>query len=658
MRHTLPPLLFALTVGLVAPWHQSPSAAGMPGLKEKPAYRSHPPMRALPTPSSKPMGKGPAFFVDAGKGNDAGDGSQAKPWKTVGHAVKRLRPGDTLYLRGGTYYEHVSVTVSGTDKQPITIRSYPGELAILDGGLREFHDDPANAWEPVPGGAEGEFRSRKAYPGLGPVVMGHFADSMIPLHGYRHLVDLRTANEYWNLRNNQDTDNGIYCGPGLWYDSKTQRIHVRLAHTKLPALGADNYRGETDPRKLPLIVAGSGVPLKIENCKHLRIHGLVVRGGSRATISLTSSEDIELDHVTVYGGSPALMVQSVRGLRITDCAFRGISAPWSFRTSHKYRGVAAYLLTVRQTMPPTRNVEIAYSELTDSHDGPFLGTVKGLKLHHNLVDNFNDDGIYLTAMGVGGDLHIYQNRLSRCLHVFAFFGKYETGSGVYVYRNVIDLRPPVHYFPPSKADDPRFGPKQPGGKPGVPSRGRLCGDHGSPTWEPIYFYHNTVLADEPAFRNFYGAGWGGHTRGTKRRVFNNVFVQTEGNPGLNFSSADDDLHADGNLHWGLRDGPTFKGDFFAPFRKSPRFAASKKHYAPGWGARDLFADPRFNHLSARWDAPLDLRLREGSPAVDAGLELPADWPDPLRKLDRGRPDIGALAVGTAMPPVGPRRAPP
>ncbi len=449
------------------------------------AYRSHPPMRPLPTPSQRPMGKGAAFFVDPAKGDDQSDGTQPRPWKTLSHAVRQLKPGDTLYLRGGTYYERVTVTLKGAADKPITIRSFPGELAVIDGGVREFLEQPATAWKPLMGGAEGEFVSTKPYPNLGGVVLGNFGDSMVPLHGYRHLVDLRSRNEYWNVGEKLSVEQSIYCGPGVWYDGKTGYLHARLAHTTLKCLGSDNYRGETDPRKLPLIIAGAQTPLRIEGAKHLRVQDVVVRGCSKATIAIAESEDVELNNVTAYGGSPVVMVHSTRRLRMLHCALRGIAAPWSFRTSHKYRGVAAYLLTARgDVTPPNRNFEIAHCELTDSHDGPFIGSIKGLKFHHNLVDNCNDDGVYLTAMGVGGDVHVYQNHLSRCLHVFSFFGNYPTGSGVYIYRNVIDLRPPVHYFQPSGADDPRFAAKP----DEVPSRGRLCGDHGGPTWEPIWFY--------------------------------------------------------------------------------------------------------------------------------------------------------------------------
>jgi hypothetical protein len=118
------------------------------------------------------------------------------------------------------YYERPVLRRSGTADEPITIRSYPGEVAVIDGGLREFLDHPETAWEPFAGGAVGEFVSTKTYHGLNerqvphqflpgswepmwgiederPLALGHFADSMVPLHGYRLAVDLRSDNELW-----------------------------------------------------------------------------------------------------------------------------------------------------------------------------------------------------------------------------------------------------------------------------------------------------------------------------------------------------------------------------------------------------------------------------------------------------------------------------
>src|SRR4051812_37180887 len=77
-------------------------------------FASRPPMRPLRTPSKRPLEKGPNFYVDSAKGADGNDGSEVKPWKRVQHAVNRLKPGDTLLPRTGTYYETVRVAAMGT----------------------------------------------------------------------------------------------------------------------------------------------------------------------------------------------------------------------------------------------------------------------------------------------------------------------------------------------------------------------------------------------------------------------------------------------------------------------------------------------------------------------------------------------------------------
>jgi len=60
--------------------------------------------------------------------------SAATPWKTIQKAANSANtPNSTVFIRGGTYKENVTVNVSGTAGQPITFKGYPGEKAILDG---------------------------------------------------------------------------------------------------------------------------------------------------------------------------------------------------------------------------------------------------------------------------------------------------------------------------------------------------------------------------------------------------------------------------------------------------------------------------------------------------------------------------------------------
>src|SRR5688572_14838900 len=83
------------------------SALLSPSMAAADTYASHPPIREMPKPSNRPLAEGPAKFVDATTGSDTADGSEKAPWKTINHALKQLSPGDTLYLRKGSYFENV-----------------------------------------------------------------------------------------------------------------------------------------------------------------------------------------------------------------------------------------------------------------------------------------------------------------------------------------------------------------------------------------------------------------------------------------------------------------------------------------------------------------------------------------------------------------------
>ena len=48
-------------------------------------------------------------------------------------ALQRVNPGDTVFLREGSYGEFVVPTRSGKPGKMITLKSYPGEIAKIDG---------------------------------------------------------------------------------------------------------------------------------------------------------------------------------------------------------------------------------------------------------------------------------------------------------------------------------------------------------------------------------------------------------------------------------------------------------------------------------------------------------------------------------------------
>ncbi len=59
------------------------------------------------------------------------------PWalQTALAQPAAVHPGDTIWLRGGTYTGMFTSHLTGTSSQPIVVRQYPGERATLDGNV-------------------------------------------------------------------------------------------------------------------------------------------------------------------------------------------------------------------------------------------------------------------------------------------------------------------------------------------------------------------------------------------------------------------------------------------------------------------------------------------------------------------------------------------
>ncbi len=659
-----------------------------PAWAEEPAFKSHPPQRALPTASTRPLAAGPRKYVDPQRGDDArGDGSEAQPWRTINHALTLLSAGDTLLLRGGTYFENVYCAVAGTAEKPITIRSHPGELAIIDGGLPIFQTDPASAWEPAPNGPADEFQSTASYRNLRDVV-GRFGDSLVGLQTYWYRMDLQATNELW-ITNPKTFVEPMYCGPGLWYDKQTGKIHVRLAHTQLQlpeSVGyqVTRYQGATDPRTLPLVVAPfNSLPLYVDQAMYVNFQDLAVRGGGLITVKLNFSVHVNFDRCTIYAGGYGVWAKGAGPLQMTNCGVFGMIAPWMFRTenvsyayspkvyppflegaaepersgfSHTKRAEPRVVRHIARLpthavlvteggfefetfyYPLNHDWDISHCEFTDGHDGVYLSG-RDIHFHHNLVDRMQDDAVYVSSPTpfITDGLYVYQNLIRTCVAGFGAHARGGPGGKIYLFRNVVDMRQMLQFGRPTD--------KKPEGNifPGHLAWLVHNPDH-IISMEHIYMYQNTTVTQMGHILGAYGAGMPMHLHPqAERRVFNNLHVYFGGRQypkawGYKRDAAN--LALDANLHWHCDPSVKAPADYFASSRNHPLSEANKAHYPEGWDAHSLIGDPALRRFDLAGDC--DLRPGVHSSANGAGIVLPADWPDPLRPADGSRPDIGAL----------------
>lgn len=80
------------------------------------------------------------FYVSP-TGTPEGNGSIKRPWD-LQTALNQpgVQPGDTIWLRGGTYSGSYIARLNGTPTSPIIVRQYAGERATIDGGSKNENE--------------------------------------------------------------------------------------------------------------------------------------------------------------------------------------------------------------------------------------------------------------------------------------------------------------------------------------------------------------------------------------------------------------------------------------------------------------------------------------------------------------------------------------
>ncbi|HWL51881.1 MAG TPA: hypothetical protein VNQ90_05575 [Chthoniobacteraceae bacterium] len=605
---------------------------------------SHPPTR-LPVFSRSPdFPEGPFYCVDPLNGDDRASGTEAAPWKSINASLEKLRPGDTLLLREGIYFEAVYCSIVGKPGLPITLRSYPGERAILDGSLPEFQVDPAGAWEPAQG--KGEYRSTREYRNIRDV-LGLFADSHLGLQTYWHRDHLLAENELAGINPATGSEEPYYCGPGLFYDKTTGRIHARLAPTRQNSPFFDDYNGPADPRELPLVVTPfRRSPLFLDQAMHLRFRDLIVRGGGYNTLLMHFAVDVEFEYVTVYGGTYCIRSKNSGPVKLRHCGVYGQIPPWGYRTEnclmtfdHLYYDPFTQPPTPRSEkniarlpthavlvmeggeesdvfyFPANHHWEVSHCEFADSHDGLYFNG-RHLHLHHCWMHDMQDDVIYLsnpTPTRVCDDVHISRNYLSHCMLPFGGHTRGCSSGQLHIYGNVVDMREPTRF------DRPTF--EQPEGRMQFPNRiGSFFLIHGLTGllgMENLGFYHNTVLITS----HYAGSTLSWLFPETTRSVYNNIFVYYRGWPELEkIPATKGPIRLDGNLHW----SPVANGEtsWLDAVRASPQAAAHAACWnGETWDRHSLEGNPCFYRFS-RDTSDFDGRLQEGSPARGLAVDFP------------------------------------
>jgi hypothetical protein len=586
------------------------------------------------------------------RGSDDSPGSLARPWRTIGFALSRLRPGDTLLIRGGTYLERPTVAASGTADARITIQSYPGERAVIDSGPAEFRTSGNRDWEPV-NPAIGEYRSvrRSASDQAYAYVDGvpGYRNGRVMLIPYQSAEAFRATSDAY-----VDESTPFYAGPGVFYDPADERVHIRLAKTADLRAAESRYGAvfdgdRPDPRRHPIILSSAPSTLVVDG-SHLVVRNLTVNQARASIVLSPGAHDVRFDGITVWTGDSAIKAdgKGIHHITVTRSRVYGDNPRWIFWSDMKNPPAPADLLrsTSIDLSGGTHDWEISYTHLRGSGQDLISTNTdeQRIAVHHNRMEDCGDDALELEGTRNVGEVRVYENLISNCLVAVAPGQTSPSFSGpLYVFRNVIVLLrdPPVNRA--TGINDwnggGRFGYEY------------MFKQHAGNT----YIYHNTLV-----LLNHGGDGLNlipETPAGTY--VANNVAVVVNGPVNGDYPTGPGQI-VNGNLYWkanGAGGDPLLADyDTVQAFSRATGLERDGIGEVAGRGTDPRFAGFRpdvVRPAARRWELrpgsevfePADFRLLRGSPAIGAGIAIP-DHPRLGRLPDtRSSRDIGALPYG-------------
>jgi hypothetical protein len=584
-------------------------------------------------------------------GDDAGPGTDSQPWRTIARATRDLVAGDTLELRGGTYFERdLQLDLAGTAARPITLRGRDGEVAVVDGGFGQFRSAGNDDWLPYDAG-RGIYRSRDAFPDAnvvyGVLGAGSDGDLLVPYTDYGALSsDLEDYSE----------SAPFYVGPGVCWNSSDAHVYVRLQPSRYHARLGLPPPASGDPRQVPMVLFADGAVLQLAStAAFLVFEGLVVRHGSTVVDVASGSHDLTLLRCELFGGRYGVVTRDgMHDLLIDGLVVNGRFPAWLARSDVKRpsAGPPAHLLqgSALQLEGGIDRVVIRNCHVTGLFDAiDTNGTPTAFDVHDNAFDTIRDDVFEVATAGHHFDFH--HNTIRRATAAVSWAGSVPPPAGAagtkYVHHNVIDTSTPQLYG----RDDPQHllaaawrGPAGDGMATGVPfATHDTASLSGTDPWK---IYHNTIVGAADVDGDGLGVSYrfAPFDASVPHEVCNNILVQTGDQWLVNDARVDDGSQVfDGNLYYRSFASPTQpllqsyrSSSGSASFQRLSDFLASAlwqatRSYGPGWETAGVEGDPQLD---------VDWRPAASGPAASGALDLSG----------RGWPGVASVAWRGALPP--------
>ncbi|KAJ3439349.1 f-box only protein [Anaeramoeba flamelloides] len=531
------------------------------------------------------------------------DGELKGEYSTIQEAVNAIsEAGDQVVIPGGHYYEVVDVSNKdfGTEDKPIIIKAKDSETVIIDGAYQPLTESGNGLWENSDVFGSGYYMadfSEKECPSS-YMVYGTNDDQLL----------------LWTYGTEENMEE-FFAGQGVYYDSTTDYVHIKL-------------KDDEDPNDVELYL-NCYWTFHVSTATYLTIENLEFRNGQR-TVLLDRCTNCVLKGSTINGYNTGLRLRYAESnnVLIEKNVVKQSRDPewwWSDVKSISPKTMESTAIT----LDAGDDNKIANNEIIGWFNGVAYSVDdaelnNNLKIYGNKIHEIYDDAI--EPEGYCTNCEIYNNIV---YDAFVSISMAPVVGPLYVYRNIFISDKVIKYDKPNNETLNPFAMKF---------------NHGmSPDASKIYFYHNTVFSQGKVYNGPYE-----DQKLSNCNFYNNIFYSDGTYPTYILERSglkSDGIDYNGNLYYiDVEQGTQYYFKYYNSYSLDTRYYSLEEALAgnakgTGWETDGISGeDPLFTDLEA---SPIkDFTLQKKSPAIDAAVVLPNDYPTIIKKCGE-KFDIGA-----------------
>lgn len=523
-----------------------------------------------------------AYYVSP-SGSDSNAGTEVAPWKTLGYALTKLNAGDTLYLRGGTYFESERTTSrSGTASAPIVIQSYPGERAVIDGSLPDFQAAPNDAWELVNSTLQ-LYRSKRTF--SGSRIRAWLTNDNLQLIEYSSAQNLESTN-YGQVNGTAP----LYIGPGVQL-RPDGHVYIRLQPNPTDLVNASGQQitavpADPNPGNNKIALFTSKYIVELDGASYIQFRDVTLSYSQSIIDAKNGAHHIGFTGCTFDFGTYGFVLRdNIHDWNIASSGFNnglpGFVYWTDVKNGDKESAEAYPEFQSAAIIGAIHGFTISKNTFHDTFDALDIDTGStDSQITGNVFQTIRDDAIELSK--TVSNIEVNKNLLWTVGSGISIDGAKGQAGQVYIHHNVIDNSAYQHGGRPGnyREDDwPVWQVIDPFG-----SHNASDGD----AWWKVY--NNTIVTRRSGY-DWNPSGPSAVGGNSEKYVYNNIFYVLDDRVVFRDELVSKGTHYDGNMYYRLKPGkyPLFVN--FADGKDYQSLADFLSKSKTNWERTSLEADP-------------------------------------------------------------------